>query len=133
MSSGERAPVYRNIADLIEGCYACLASLEVTGKRWGRDYHYCRPALTKYGAGQWLWDSGWHIVAWSHRRPENAVAELRTLLSFQQPDGFIPEIIFWQPGWLQRWPFYNLLGYSHREYTDLTQMPMLAYSVRAIS
>jgi glycogen debranching enzyme len=132
VSAGRKTPVYKDITGLIEGCYACLGSLEVTGSRWGREYHYYRPALTKYGAGQWLWDSGWHIIAWSHRRPENAIAELRTLLSFQRSDGFIPEIIFWRPGWLTRPPFDFLVGYSRREYTDLTQMPMLAYSVRAI-
>ena len=100
MSISQTTPVYQDVRQLIEGCYAGLRSLEVTGNRWGFDYRYYRPAIKKYDAGQWLWDSGWHMIAWSHRRPEYAIDELRTLLHFQQPDGFIPEIIFWKPSWL---------------------------------
>ena len=125
-------PVYNDIPALVDGCYDSLTALEVKGNFRGRDYHYCRPALKKYHAGQWLWDSGWHTVVWSHRAPENAVAELRTLLSYQQPDGFVPEIIFWKANWFARYIFNPLSGFSHPDYTYLTQMPMLAYSVRAI-
>ena len=90
--------LYRDIPELIEACYRCLKANQMTGVKWGIPYHFYRPSLTKYSASQWLWDSGWHIVAWSHRQPENAVAELRSLLSFQQAGGFIPQIIFWGDG-----------------------------------
>ncbi len=130
--SETRFRLIRDSSELVDACYGVLKSLEVNGARWGKEYHFVRPALTKYGPYQWLWDSGWHIIVWSHRFPEKAVAELRTLLQFQRPDGFIPEIIFWQQtrfsGALAR----LATGYSRWEYTDLTQMPMLAYSVRAI-
>ncbi len=132
MSAVKAVPAYRGLHDLVEGCYSLLKALEVRGASWGKPYHFYRPALTKYGPHQWLWDSGWHMIAWSHRQPENAIAELRTLLQFQQPDGFIPEIIFWKQNKLLRKVFGLVNGYSHEEYTDLTQMPMLAYSLRAI-
>jgi hypothetical protein len=132
MNKEEKTPVYHDIPELVEACYTCLQSHETVGTCWGRNYHYYRPALTKYTAGQWLWDSGWHMIVWSYRRPENAIADLRSLLQFQQPDGFIPEIIFWKPAGLLKRLMNPFFGYSHREYTDLTQMPMLAYSLRAI-
>jgi glycogen debranching enzyme len=124
--------IFRDIPGLVEGCYALLDSLEIRGTRWGKTFHTYRPALTKYGPYQWLWDSGWHMIVWSHRRPENAIADLRTLLQFQQSDGFIPEIIFWNQNRFLRILSNLITGYSHEEFTDLTQMPMLAYSVRAI-
>jgi len=123
---------FPGVPELIEGCFSLLESLEVQGSLSGKEFLFCRPALTKYGPYQWLWDSGWHIIVRSLRQPEKAAAELRSLLQFQQPNGFIPEIIFWkQPPMLKT--LYRLVsGYSRAEFTDLTQMPMLAYSVRAI-
>jgi glycogen debranching enzyme len=132
MDSVKSTRTYSNVPELVEGCYALLRSHEVSGTGWGKNYHTYRPALKKYGPFQWLWDSGWHMIVWSHRRPENAIADLRTLLQFQQPDGFIPEIIFWQQNRLLRKLVNFYSGYSHEEFTDLTQMPMLAYSIRAI-
>ena len=132
MSTVKSARTYSNIPQLVTGCYALLESLEVSGTSRGKHYHTYRPALTKYGPYQWLWDSGWHMIVWSYRQRENAIADLRTLLQFQQPDGFIPEIIFWKQNRFLRKLFGLVNGYSHEEFTDLTQMPMLAYSVRAI-
>jgi hypothetical protein len=132
MNMRQKGQTFRDIPELMEACYTCLKSHEMVGTKWDKQYHFYRPALTKYSASQWLWDSGWHMIAWSHRQPENAIAELRSMLQFQQPNGFIPEIIFWEPDRLSKKLFDLFLGYSHREYTDLTQMPMLAYSVRAI-
>jgi glycogen debranching enzyme len=132
MSAVKSARIYRSVHELVEECYALLKSLEVSGTRWGKHYHTYRPALTKYGPYQWLWDSGWHMIVWSYRQPENAIADLRTLLQFQQPDGFIPEIIFWKQNRFIRKLVSFVTGYSHEEFTDLTQMPMLAYSLRAI-
>jgi glycogen debranching enzyme len=132
MTARKNKPVYNNIPELVEGCYTSLKSLEVTGIQHGKNYHFYRPALTKYSAAQWLWDSGWHMIVWSHRKPENAIAELRSMLQFQQPDGFIPEIIFWRLNPFTKIFFKLITGYSHEEFTDLTQMPMLAYPVRAI-
>jgi glycogen debranching enzyme len=132
MSAAKGTRTYRDLSDLSEGCYTALKSLEMTGVRWSRPFHSYRPSLTKYGPYQWLWDSGWHMIVWSYRQPENAIADLRTLLQFQRADGFIPEIIFWKPGGCLSRLADLYAAYSHPEFTDLSQMPMLAYSVRAI-
>ena len=53
------------------------------------------------------------------------------MLQFQQIDGRIPEMIFWS----DRSPQENLdilLQYSNTQFTDITQMPVLAHSLRAI-
>lgn len=102
MSTAKAVPVYRDLHDLVEGCYSLLKTLEVSGTAWGKPYHFYRPALTKYGPYQWLWDSGWHMIVWSHRNVENAIADLRSMLQFQREDGFIPEIIFWKQNVLLR-------------------------------
>jgi glycogen debranching enzyme len=132
MSAEKSDNTYRNVPELVEECYALLKSLEISGTGWGKHYHTYRPALTKYGPYQWLWDSGWHMIVWSHRQPENAIADLRTMLQFQLPDGFIPEVVFWKQNKLLRKLVHFISGYSREKFTDLTQMPMLAYSVRAI-
>ncbi|MGV9173680.1 MAG: MGH1-like glycoside hydrolase domain-containing protein, partial [Promethearchaeia archaeon] len=125
--------IYNSADEIIDACYRHLKSNEVSGKKWGLPFHFYKPANTKYGPSQWLWDSGWHIIVWSHRNVNNSIKDLRTMLQFQQPNGFIPEMIFWKnnPGFFAK--VKNVLfGYSHEKYTDITQMPMLAYSVRAM-
>jgi glycogen debranching enzyme len=129
---GRKLEAIRDARRLVEACYELLASLELKGVRWGKQYDFSRPACTKYGPYQWLWDSGWHAIVWSHRYPENAIAELRTLLQFQRPDGFIPEIIFWGQNRLLGEITRFIMGFSNETFSDLSQMPMLAYSVRAI-
>jgi glycogen debranching enzyme len=132
MTPDETTSSDRVISQIVEKCFNILQSHRVTGARWGKQYSFSRPALTKYGPYQWLWDSAWHIVVWSHRQPVIAVEELRTLLQFQRDDGFIPEIIFWKPfRYLKIFRDLSIL-YSHQEYSDLTQIPVLAYSLRAI-
>jgi glycogen debranching enzyme len=122
----------KDISKLVEACYQCLKNNEMIGYRWDRSYHFYRPSLSKYSASQWLWDSGWHMVVWSYRQPENAIAELRSLLKFQQPNGFIPQIIFWNTSRYLLAMNNFFLGHSHKQFTNLTQMPMLAYSIRAL-
>jgi glycogen debranching enzyme len=123
---------YNTIDEVIEAAYAYLDSHLVQGERWGLPFYFYKPANTKYGAHQWLWDSGWHMIVWSRRNPENAIKDLRTMLQFQQPNGFIPEMIFWgQRNKLEKISNF-LIGYSNPKYTDISQMPMLGYSVRSI-
>lgn len=124
--------IYNSINEIIDACYQYLQSHLMQGERFGKKYHYYKPANTKYGPHQWLWDSGWHMIAWSYKEPQNAIIDLRTMLQFQQPSGFIPEICFWGGKTFLERIGHFIFGYSHEEYTDLTQMPMLPYSVRAM-
>lgn len=119
-------------AGIVEACRQYLLAHECKGERWDMPYHFYCPANTKYGKHQWLWDSGWHMITWSHLDVANAIADVRTMLRFQQPDGFIPEMIFWGERTRGERLLSKVAGYSNPRYTDITQMPMLAYSLRAI-
>ncbi|HME52168.1 MAG TPA: trehalase family glycosidase [Candidatus Lokiarchaeia archaeon] len=125
---------YSTIDDIENACYAYLKEHESIGEKWGMHYHFYYPASTKYGHHQWLWDSGFHMITWSYRDVQNSIADLRTMLQFQRHDGFIPEMVFWgteSKTFLAKL-FNSVIGYSSDQYTDITQMPMLPYAVRAI-
>lgn len=77
-------------------------------------------------------DSGAHQIAWTALgNADLAVADLRSLLNFQLEDGRIPQQINWRTSKSWYDPFKPKL-YSTTEYNDLTQMPVLPYSLRSI-
>ncbi|KAH3766888.1 glycoside hydrolase family 63 protein [Pelomyxa schiedti] len=122
---------YSSVQEIVDACYAYLQSHELTGTKWGYNYQFYKPANDKYGPNQWLWDSGSHMIVWTHRNVSNSIADIRTMLQMQQPDGRIPEIIFWGPQTPTE-ELENKFFWSTDQYVDLTQMPLLPYSVRAI-
>jgi|SRR5579859_2265884 len=78
-------------------------------------------------------DSGAHQILWARKDVNRAIADLRGMLNFQLRDGRIPEMINWKAekqGWIAH--FLTRIQYSHTTYNDLTQMPVLPYSLRAI-
>jgi len=114
-------------AAVVKTAYKLLQSHQLEGERWGMPYHFYRPANTKYSNSQWLWDSGSHQIVWSRRNVSNAVLDLRTMLQMQEPSGFVPEMIFWNstmPGGSTR--------YRDGRTTGITQMPVLAFSLRSM-
>ena len=125
-------PINTTIAGIIETCYAFLEQHLCTGTKWDYDYHFYRPALEKYSADQWLWDSGSHMIVNSHRNVTNSILDMRSLLHMQQPSGFIPEEIFWSKKSIKE-NAEILLEYSNDKFTDITQMPVLPYSLRAMA
>lgn len=52
---------------------------------------FCVPNPTTY-PWQWLWDSCFHAVAWAHLGDERGVRELRSALSAQDEEGFVPHV-----------------------------------------
>eukprot|EP00877_Chromochloris_zofingiensis_P005892 jgi/Chrzof1/1556/Cz10g12100.t1 len=127
------SPQYNSVQSIIEDCYNYLQSHECIGSRWRLDYHFYRPSLQKYSPHQWLWDSGAHMIVWSHRNVSNSIADLRTMLQLQPPDGFIPEMIFWGLEDMPWWKRQLDAGlYSNKRHTDITQMPNLPFALRAI-
>ena len=97
----------------------------------GKEYSFVVPSLVGYPF-QWFWDSCFHAIALTHLDKKQAVAELTTLMSGAQPDGFIPHIIFWemdkQPDFLSR----NIVGMTS-PYTSATmQPPIIAYAVERV-
>lgn len=118
-------------AAVVETCYEFLESHLCEGERWGLPFRFYRPSLQKYSPDQWLWDSGSHMIVWSHRNVTNSILDLRTMLQMQQDDGRIPEEIFWGNRTAEQRA--NLLhNWSSDRFCDLTQMPVLPWSLRAI-
>ena len=97
----------------------------------GKEFNFVCPSLTGYPF-QWFWDSCFHAIALLHLDPEQAKAEMRTLMSAALPDGFIPHIIFWemekQPDFLSR----NIVGRTSDFYSATMQPPIIAYAVDRI-
>ena len=63
-AAGQNTSTYPAI---LNTSYKLLQSHYLHGRRWGKPYHFYRPANTKYSNSQWLWDSGSHMIVWSHR------------------------------------------------------------------
>ena len=97
----------------------------------GKEFNFSVPSLTGYPF-QWFWDSCFHAIALTHLDPPQARAELNTLLSGAQPDGFIPHIIFWemdkQPDFLAR----NIVGMTSPYFSATIQPPIIAYAVERV-
>lgn len=97
----------------------------------GKEYSFVCPSLTGYPF-QWFWDSCFHAIALLHLDPEQAKAEMRTLMSGARPSGFIPHIIFWemekQPDFLSR----NIVGMTEPYYSATIQPPIIAYAVERV-
>lgn len=95
-------------------------------------YHFYRPGLEKYGPYQWLWDSAFHMISWSRLNPNNSLLDLRTMLQKQNKKTFeIPEMIFWGKQ-SEKDKIINRLLNSDPTVTDISQMPMLAFSLERI-
>ncbi len=97
----------------------------------GKEFSFVVPSLTGYPF-QWFWDSCFHAIALTYLDKEQAKAEITTLLSAAQPDGFIPHIIFWemdkQPDFLSR----NIVGMTSPYYSATIQPPIIAYAVERV-
>ena len=97
----------------------------------GKEFSFVVPSLTGYPF-QWFWDSCFHAIALTHLDTAQAKAEITTLLSGAQPDGFIPHIIFWemdkQPDFLAR----NIVGMTSPYYSATIQPPIIAYAVERV-
>jgi hypothetical protein len=77
------------------------------GVRDGRPYVFTVPSVTSYPF-QWFWDSCFHAIAWAHFDVHRAAEEIRALLAWQRPDGFIPHVIFWDREHAMRKPWHWL-------------------------
>ena len=97
----------------------------------GKYYSFVCPSLRGYPF-QWFWDSCFHAIALIHLDHEQAKAELTTLMSAAQPNGFIPHMIFWemekQPEFLSR----NIVGMTSPNFSATMQPPIIAYAVERV-
>ena len=93
-------------------------------------YGYTRPAVPKYGQ-QWLWDSCFHAIVWSHFEPQRALQELDTLLAGMHPDGFLPHMILW-PGTGSRVTQWAGRSWVNGMTSRITQPPVIAVALERV-
>ena len=87
---------------------------------------YCVPNATTY-PWQWLWDSCFHSVVWAQLGDERALIELRTALSAQTDDGFVPHLRY------GRGPYPHAALWGRREASSITQPPMYGHAVAELA
>lgn len=98
-------------------------------RRIGRAYDYSCPSRRIYPY-QWLWDSCFHAIVLASTVPTLAAAELATLLSMVQPNGFLPHVIFWSGRRMHHaWPLVLGLPGARTRFSAQTQPPMVAVAV----
>jgi hypothetical protein len=104
-----------------------------TDSHTGFQYSYLCPSPKKYH-WQWFWDSCFHAVAMAHVAPEQAVAELRTLVAAQEPDGFMGHIAFWGNRRLGAlWGRIQSPQMWRPKHTAMIQPPVLAQAVARVA
>lgn len=87
---------------------------------------FCVPNAATY-PWQWLWDSCFHAVVWAHLGDERATVELRSALSSQDADGFVPHVRY---GAGPR-PHADLWGRA--DASTITQPPMYGHAVAELA
>jgi hypothetical protein len=118
---------------LEERALALLEANTRTAELDGRSYRFSIPADGAYPF-QWFWDSCFHAIVWARADRERAADELRGLLAWQRPDGFIPHAIFWDREQLRLravWHYLESRG-LHPRTTEYVQPPVLAQAVERI-
>lgn len=106
----------------------------------GRSYRFSCPSAGHYPF-QWLWDSCFHAFVWAKTDPKRAADELRSLLAWQRPDGFVPHVVFWRQDKLNPFSWHYLesegtLGdwacCRPPRTSALSQPPVLATALEAV-
>lgn len=119
------------MSDLKDKAFQVLKQNICQGRtKEGKEYFYIRPASNKY-PHQWFWDSCFHVITMTHFDVEMAKKELRTLLSFVQPDGFLPHLIFWKD---LSWPKTTIARwlYNCEKSNNLIHPPVVGISLEKI-
>ncbi len=83
---------------------------------------FCVPNPATY-PWQWLWDSCFHAIVWAHLGDERAVVELRTALSAQDADGFVPHLRYGDG------PHPHAALWGRPGASTITQPPMYGHAV----
>jgi hypothetical protein len=87
---------------------------------------FCVPNPATY-PWQWLWDSCFHAVVWAHLGDDRAVRELRSALSTQGDDGFVPHLRYGDG------PFPHASLWGRNQASTITQPPMYGHAVAELS
>ncbi|MCS7206895.1 MAG: trehalase family glycosidase [Dehalococcoidia bacterium] len=123
--------VYRRIRSQAQ---ALLLSNRRQGydRRSRRTYRYTCPSPGRY-RWQWFWDSCFHAIVLSHWDLEQAKAELVSLVSLQEGDGFIGHVLYWGPKrLLEPWAYLQSSPSLRPRHTRYIQPPVLAQAVKTV-
>jgi hypothetical protein len=125
--------------ELLARAGALLTSNTRTATLDGRQLTFSVPSGGRYPF-QWFWDSCFHAIVWARIDPGRAVEELRALLANQEPNGFVPHVVFWDSALVQRWGWHYLESRGRFDVlfgrvprlTAMMQPPVIAQAVEAI-
>ena len=114
-----------------------LDNMEEGGGKNKPKYHFTRPSPERYPY-QFFWDTCFHVFIFcSLNKPEMAEKHIRSLFAFQEDDGFVGHMIYWdrlKPGRLadifQSKPTIRKLFRSHM--STIIQPPLVAQAVERI-
>jgi hypothetical protein len=98
-------------------------ALEILEDHWDGERGYCYPHRGTY-PHQWLWDSCFTAIVWAGLGDRRAVSELRTALSGQLADGFVPHMRYAGPT-IARGPLATV--------SSFTQPPIYAHAARVLA
>jgi len=111
----------------------------IANRRTGYDpfykvqYEYSIPSQGRYH-WQWFWDSGFHIIALARLHPAMAIAELDSLLTPQQVNGFIGHLTYWGKRGAIMSAIYgqSRFGEWRRRHSGMIQPPVLAHALEEL-
>jgi hypothetical protein len=86
---------------------------------------FCVPNPTTY-PWQWLWDSCFHAVVWSHLGDERAITELSSALADQDVDGFVPHLRY------AGGPNPHAAFWGRPTTSSITQPPMYGHAIAVL-
>jgi hypothetical protein len=108
------------------------------GSDGDRTYTFAAPSPGHYPF-QWLWDSAFHAIVWARWDWRRAADELEGLFRFQQPDGRLPHVVFWDRSRILWWSWHYLesrglpwVGEPPR-WSEQVQPPVISLAVERIA
>lgn len=87
---------------------------------------FCVPHATTY-PWQWLWDSCFHAVVWAHLDDERGLVEVRSALSSQDDDGFVPHLRYAHE------PRPHAAFWGRATTSSITQPPMYGHALAVLA
>jgi glycogen debranching enzyme len=97
-----------------------------SNQRTTKGFRYTVPSSSVYPY-QWLWDSCFHAIIYTHFDIKYAQDEIRALLDGQWENGMLPHMIYWT-----KVKKHNVDWGVKGNTSSITQPPMLAYAVETI-
>lgn len=101
---------------------AATAAVLTRNQHTANGFRYTKPSRDTYPY-QWLWDSCFHAIIYTHLDHDYAKDELRAVLAKQWPDGMVAHVTYWEPSEI------FAVDWGKPETSSLTQPPLIAYAL----